>query len=191
MHSEASSYQFPIHLGIESIAVLLNFRTSLWSKQWGYSRYIVLYILFSWDWCSTDSVNHVSNFTAFYIPSSLPNISNKCNISYFRLDVLLLSSSLRKEKKSWWVDALGFTGALYKKKKERNYPVSLEERCCFCQIGIQVISGYCIIVGLQLPEHSRPSIGFTFHESLHTLCFFKWKIVFCMMPTGGLIREST
>lgn len=44
---------------------------------------------------------------------------------------------------------------------------------------------------LQLPERDRPSVGFTFHGSLHTLCFFKWKIVFCMMPTGGLIREST
>lgn len=33
VHSEESSYQFLIHWGIGSITVLLNFGTSLWSKQ--------------------------------------------------------------------------------------------------------------------------------------------------------------
>lgn len=69
--------------------------------------------------------------------------------------------------------------------------------CFFCRKGAVLSDWYSSYrrmlhnLRLQLPEHGRPSIGFTFYESLHTPCFFKWKIVFCMMPTGGLIREST
>lgn len=52
------------------------------------------------------------------------------------------------------------------------------------------MAGCCIILGCSCQEHSRPSIGLTFHEYLHTPCLLKWKIVFGGIPTGGLIRES-
>lgn len=42
--------------------------------------------------------------------------------------------------------------------------------------------------GLQLPQRSRAFVAVTFNVSLQMQCFFKWKIVFCMMPTGGVIR---
>lgn len=42
--------------------------------------------------------------------------------------------------------------------------------------------------GLQLPQRSRAFVAVTFNVSLQMQCFFKWKIVFCMTPTGGVIR---
>lgn len=71
------------------------------------------------------------------------------------------------------------------------FPLLWEETSCYFFGGNRL---FCTFVqlyqmlhnsGLQLPQCSGCFSGFMFNVSLHAI---KWKIVFSVMPTGGLIR---
>lgn len=120
---------------------------------------------------------HSFNFTGFYIPNSEPNTSNKCNISYSAS-----RSELQFQVHSNRIDAAGF------------FSFGNETSCfffggtgLFWTFGVQVITRCSIILGCSFHSSSGAFIGITFNVSLHVQCFFKWKIVFCMTPTGGVI----
>lgn len=55
---------------------------------------------------------------------------------------------------------------------------NLAKRRCVASLVFRRMAGCCIIPGCSCQEHSRPSIGLTFYECLHTPCLLKWKIVF-------------